>query len=249
VATAAASNRTVVFVEGGRAGRPPLRGTLPPSNRIKAIDYVAAHIGVDHVLASSAIPFVFPPVRVAEPDAPGRWFIDGGTRLNTPLKPALSLGVDRVVIVASDSAERGLLDPVTADEPPDMGAALLHLIQTAVSDRLIEDVWRLAEINELVHTGSAKRVYPYRFVGPRADGELGHLAAEVLERKYRGPFSFFSDYSLLRRLLGGRSPQHAELISYMFFDPDFIEASIELGQLRARERMNERWRKGPLMTG
>ena len=46
--------------------------------------------------ASAAIPFLFPAVRVGD-----RFYVDGGLRMNTPLSPALRLGADRVLVVAT----------------------------------------------------------------------------------------------------------------------------------------------------
>src|SRR5205814_9791209 len=54
-----------------------------------------ALVGPFHVLASAAIPVLFPAVSVD-----GGWFCDGGLRQNTPLSPAIRLGADRVLVIS-----------------------------------------------------------------------------------------------------------------------------------------------------
>src|SRR5947208_2226839 len=53
-----------------------------------------AKVGLDHALASAAIPVLFAPRRLD-----GAFYCDGGLRLNTPLSPALRLGADRVLVI------------------------------------------------------------------------------------------------------------------------------------------------------
>jgi NTE family protein len=94
VATSAGSGGSVVFHDGG--GR-------VQQDRQRAIEYVPTRLGIDHVRASAAIPGVFPAVRVSRPRPAAGWYFDGGTRLNTPIKPALGLGAGRVVVIALNS--------------------------------------------------------------------------------------------------------------------------------------------------
>ncbi|MGA2927836.1 MAG: patatin-like phospholipase family protein, partial [Solirubrobacteraceae bacterium] len=96
VATPAHGNRSVVFHQGGtpRHREDPLRG----------IEYVATpKLAAEHILASSAIPALFPAVRVTEPEPAAGWYYDGAPRLNTPIKPALWLGAKRVIVIALNS--------------------------------------------------------------------------------------------------------------------------------------------------
>jgi len=91
VASSALTGRSVVF----HAGLPS-----PPADNRRGIDYVATALADEHVLASAAIPAVFPAVHVERPRGARGWYFDGGTHLNTPIKPALELGAERVVVVA-----------------------------------------------------------------------------------------------------------------------------------------------------
>jgi NTE family protein len=91
---------------------------------------------------------------------------------------------------------------------------------------------------------------PYLFAGPRDVGRLGSLVSGVHERHYKGAARGVRapDVALLTRLLGGPSPAHAELLSYLFFRPEFIHAAIAAGREDARELIarGDLWRTGPI---
>jgi NTE family protein len=257
VATAARTGRTVVFVESARPKE---------MHHSHVIDYVPARLTGEHVRASAAIPIFFPPVRVDKPADARGWYFDGGTRLNTPVKPALDLGVDRVVVVGMDAVSDPPLEPGRheAIEPPDFGDGALHVLQGMLVDPVVEDMRILGNINMFFAGGSengrgskagrgsqAARRYrkvrgkppyrsiPYMFVAPSRRGAIGELATEVFRARYGGLKGLRSpDFPLLNRMLGGESPTHGELLSYLFFDPEFIEELIKMGQGDARRWLN-----------
>jgi NTE family protein len=136
VATSARQGATVVFHDGGGRVRP---------DRGRAIDYVQSRIGLDHVRASAAIPGVFPAVRVSRPAAAAGWYFDGGTRLNTPIKPALALGADRVVVIALNS----LRSASVRGRPQALDGAS-EVAQAVLVDPLVHDVRTLATINSIL---------------------------------------------------------------------------------------------------
>jgi NTE family protein len=83
------------------------------------------------------------------------------------------------------------------------------------------------------------RQIPYIFIAPAKHGAIGRLAGEVFRSRYGGWKGLRSpDFPFLNRLLGGDSPTHGELLSYLFFDPEFVEELIRMGQRDAR-----RWLK------
>ncbi|WP_405064985.1 patatin-like phospholipase family protein [Kribbella sp. NBC_01510] len=262
VTTSGADNRTVVFVDRGGAD-------LPPSDDSRPIDYRRAKIGPDHVLASAAIPVVFPPVRVpAEDGTPSGWYIDGGVRLNTPLKPALALEADAVVIVANHPAFDAAsgIEHTQPGTPPDVDDTLVRVIDAALVDRMIEDVNTLAKIN--VQVGAAEQlgssgqsvanhaVVPFLAIGPPDRGTLGLLAAEVFDRRPGGlgglrRLAADPDMRLLGRLLHGDGSRRGDLLSYLFFEPEFMEAAIERGRSDAKAAFDDvipgrvPWQFGP----
>jgi NTE family protein len=275
VATAARTGRTVVFVESR---------TKRSLHRSHVIDYVSSRLTHEHVRASAAIPILFPPVRVNKPAEARGWYFDGGTRLNTPIKPALDLGVDRLVVVGMDAVDDPPLEPGRheAVEPPDFGDGALHVLQGMLVDPLVEDMRILGNINMFFadRNGSTKerrettnrratdaateryraargkkpyRSIPYIFIAPEKRGAIGRLAREVFNDRYGGWKGLRSvDFPLLNRLLGGESPQHGELLSYLFFDQVFIEELIRMGArdarrwLRADPGPDDPWQIEPL---
>jgi NTE family protein len=275
VATAARTGRTVVFVEG-HAER--------AAHRSHAIDYVRTKLDDQHVRASAAIPILFPPVRVEHPDAARGWYFDGGTRLNTPIKPALDLGAEKLIVVATDSVAEATKRPGRHESsPPDFGDGALHVLQGMLVDPVVEDMRILGNIN-MFFSGpngqkserretegrraldAAARKYrhargkppyrcvPYIFVAPEKRGAIGRLASEVFRDRYGGLKGVIRspDFPLLNRLLGGESPTHGELLSYLFFDQVFIQELIKMGQrdarrwLRAAPGPGKPWQVGPL---
>ncbi len=261
VTTSARSGRTVVFVDSAQSRR---------IHRSHAVAYVPARLSHQHVGASAAIPLLWPPVKIEEPERARGWYVDGGTRLNTPIKPALDLGADRLVVVAVDSIAGPVMEPDRDPDdmaPPDLGDGALQLLEGTLVDPLIEDMRTLGNINEffagnemtgvrlyrMVRGKGPYRRIPYIFVGPEKRGAIGELAARVFTEHYGGLKRFRSpDLLLINELIGGVSHNHAELLSLLFFDPAFAKALIELGQddaqawLSAEHDCEGPWQQGPL---
>jgi NTE family protein len=244
VTTSGRDNHTVVFASGQRQ--------VPPPDDDRPIDYRAARIGPEHVLASAAIPVAFPPVwvpgdaeRAGSGTTDGGWFLDGGVRLNAPLKPALALGADALVIVAThpvvDRAEG--VAHTEAAEAPDVDDTLVRVMDAALVDRMVEDVKTLARTNLLVRAADQAlgapslpyEVVPFLAVTPVERGTLAELATDVFSRaagKVGGVRRLVRDPTmrLLGRLLDGDGSRRGDLMSYLYFDPEFAAAAIECGR-------------------
>jgi NTE family protein len=229
-ATSGATNLSVVFHEGG---------TTPPRDAERGIDYVRTRLETEHVLASSAIPVLFPAVEVAGPGA--GWYFDGGTRLNTPIKPALELGAQRLIVIALNSPTSRTA-PGTSRRPDALDAAG-QFVQAVLVDPLVGDVHTLATINRMLiddderAARTGKRVVPYILIAPPDPDAIGRCASAV----YREHYGRLRDLLRLRSLalLGrfvdaGASAEHGELLSYVLFAEPFIEAVLDMGRRDAR---------------
>jgi len=274
VATGARTGRTVVFLEG-HAER--------VRHRSHAIDYVETRLDDQHVRASAAIPILFPPVRVEHPREARGWYFDGGTRLNTPIKPALDLGSERLIVIATDSVAEPTKRPGRHESaPPDFGDGALHVLQGMLVDPVVEDMRILGNINMFfaeqngdggerrgnegrraldasarryreARGKSPYRQIPYIFIAPERPGEIGRVASAVFKERYGGLKGLRSpDFPFLNRLLGGESPTHGDLLSYLLFDREFTEELIRMGQrdarrwLRAEPGPSDPWQIEPL---
>ena len=269
VATPAHSNRSVVFHQGGIARHPddPLRG----------IEYVATpDLGAKHILASAAIPALFPAVRVTEPEQAAGWYFDGGPRLNTPIKPALWLGAERVIVIALNSVAASRTPP--PEHQPDFYVGAAHLLHAALGDPLAQDIRTLANRNALIaarvaaedgHPGAGLAArqtrhpqpggpdepvhpVPYIFIAPEDPSAIGEIARRVYRKHYRRPWNAAArDLWLLGKILdGGADAMHGELLSYVFFAGEFAEELIQLGQADAQRWIDQHpadlWQFDPL---
>jgi NTE family protein len=224
------------------------------------IRYVRARFAPEHVLASAAIPLLFAPVQIGAPRAAAGFYIDGATRLNTPLKPALDLGAERLVVIGFEplavtrrARARG--------RSPQLADIAANLLDRLMLDQVTADLHRLAAINlfftasasgavDPQHTRAAEayrqargrrpyRRIQYAIVAPSSRRTLGLLAERVLAER-RNPLRGLTsvDSLLLRRLLGSAGASRGELLSFVLFDERYISALFDAGRRDAR-----RWLK------
>jgi NTE family protein len=238
--TSALTGRTVVFHAGGES---------PEHDAVRQIDYVATPLTSEHVRASGAIPALFPAVHVASPARARGWYFDGGTRLNTPIKPALELGADRVVVIGLNSIAPGP-EQLAGPRQPDVYEASAQVMQALLIDRLSDDMRELAAEN--VPDGDGARLIPYIFVAPQKRDEIGDIAARVWREHYSGARGLLRgrDVALLGRFVAaGDDAVHGELLSFLFFSPEFSRELIELGRSHARDWLAAPHEDGPWQTG
>ena len=234
LAATAPNGRTTVFVEATAGVR------LPEPDKERAIDYVLSTIAPEHVLASAAIPVLFPPILVKHPDTVRGWYRDGLVRLNAPIKPALALGAEQLALVASEPDTYPPATPGPAkDEEPDIEDAGAQLLHAVLADLMVEDILTFHTINQLVDqlagqpgvqikkkNGDSYQFVDSIFAGPHEPGLLGNAAEAYYEKHYG---SGLSTFTLLGRLLGNNSKSRGELLSWLFFEPGFLKEIIEMG--------------------
>ena len=192
---------------------------------------VACALRVDHVLASSALPFLFPAVEVD-----GAWYGDGGIRLTAPLSPAVHLGARRILAVSTRYARsRAEADrPAIVNYPPPAQVAGV-LYNAIFLDQLDSDAFQLRQINSLIARlpetqRDGLRQIDLLMLRPSID--LGRLANEYepdLPRAFR----------FLTRGLGTRETRSNDLLSLVMFQSDYVKRLVELGEADAAARLPE----------
>jgi NTE family protein len=248
VATSVERSSSVVFHDGG--------GRIK-EDRERAIDYARTRLHDTHVRASAAIPGVFSAVRVQTPRERAGWYYDGGTRLNTPIKPALELGGKRVVVIALNSLRSAHM----RGRPEALDGAT-QIVQALLVDPLIHDVQTLASINEILraNTGAGARAgagvrgasrakhkpVPYILIAPRAPNEIGEAASRVYREHYAGVARAASSVGILGRVLrAGANASRGELFSYLFFAREFAAELLKRGEDDARRWLARTHDEGP----
>lgn len=112
-----------------------------------------------HIMASAALPLLFPAVRLAS-----QYYVDGSLRLNTPMSPAIQLGADRLITIGlhhiSERPEEmphtmpvDVTGPVIQLNPPSIGLMLGKILSTVFLDRLDYDIEQLTRINRIIEWG------------------------------------------------------------------------------------------------
>ncbi len=242
--TQVTSGRPVVFVD--RSPTTP----LPPSLARRAV-VRADRIRLAHVLASAAIPLVFPPVPID-----GQLHCDGGLRLNTPMAPAIHLGATKILAVGVSSPAPLGIPSLPPGVFPGAPFLLGKVLNAFLLDHLAMDLVELDRINHFLRDGMAlygpdfldrmnelqaargeprRRLVEHLAIRPSLD--LGRAAAEHI-RSHRVRFGRILGRTLLRLLDMGEGAD-ADLASYLMFDGTFAKELIDLGRADARAHHDE----------
>jgi NTE family protein len=192
---------------------------------------ISCRLGVEHVMASAALPFFFPAVEVD-----GSWYGDGGIRLTAPLSPAVHLGARRIIAVSTryarsrEEADR----PAIADYPPPAQVAGV-LYNAIFLDQLDGDALEMRRINDLIARlppSDRNGLRPIDLLLLRPSVDLGRLANEY-EPELPRPFRF------LARGLGTRETRSNDMLSLVMFQSDYVRRLIEIGEADAAVRIAE----------
>lgn len=218
------SGQSVTFYQGVKE--------LVPWRRTGRVG-VPTQIEIKHLLASSALPFIFPATMINR-----EYFGDGSMRQTSPIGSALHLGATRVLVIGvtangySDQAERSDIS-----EYPSLAKIAGHALNSIFLDSMDVDLERVQKMNSLV------AIMPEAL---RERANLRHIDVMVISpsqpidkiaERYAGDLPW--TIRLLLRLVGGRQHSGTTLLSYLLSEKKYCCALIDLGYQDALKRRDE----------
>ncbi len=198
----------------------------------------ATQLTLDHLMASIAVPFLFPAVQME-----GEYYGDGSMRQATPFSPAIRLGANRLLVIGTRYETRPVRS--TASLNPSFGQIFGYMLDALFSDGLYSDLERLTELNRICEqvgtvkiNGVQRKKIDLMVILPSCDlSEIARLHIDSLPRALR----------TLLRAMGALNKGGSQLISYLMFQGSFTRDLIALGYadgMRHREEISSFMRTG-----
>lgn len=193
-----------------------------------------ANITIDHLMASSAIPFIFEAQRIH-----GEYYGDGTMRQIAPVSPALHLGADRLFVIGTQNASNNGVPNNPSDEYPSIAQIAGHILNSIFLDSLEVDIERMLRINKTLNLiqgqhrdedGVKLRPVDILHISPSENiDEIANRHAHHLPLALR----------FLLRGIGAYGRKGSSLMSYLLFEKPFCRELIKLGYSDTVQRREE----------
>jgi len=219
------SGQSVTFFEGAAH-----LGAWKRSQRVG----IRTKIQVEHLMASAAIPFLFPAHKLNR-----EFFGDGSMRQIAPVSPALHLGADRVVVVGTAKIRNDDPERTRGDTYPTLAQVAGHVMNSIFLDSLAVDIERLERINRTISAVPQDRLRQLGLTLHHVD-VLVMTPSEPLDviaiRHLRSlPWTI----RFLLRTVGAMRRGGANLASYLLFEQGYCRELIDLGYHDTMKRRDE----------
>jgi NTE family protein len=193
-----------------------------------------SRVGIDHLLASSAIPMIFPSVKINN-----EYYADGAVRQLAPISPALHLGAEKVLVIGVSGDAHKRKDHVKESNYPTPAKIMGHMLNAAFLDSIETDVERLQRINrtveripENVRKKHGMELKPIELLEINPSESLDDIAGRHVDELPK----------ILRLFLGGSgnsSRNGSGILSYLLFSKGFCKDLIALGYKDGLARREE----------
>lgn len=185
---------------------------------------------VQHLMASAAIPFFFPPVKIGN-----SYFGDGCIRQTTPLSPAIHMKASKIIAIGvrhphqADRMKSMVFSPFSE---PTIGQVIGVMMNAIFLDSLDADVERLQRINELIREGAHPELRSIPILLIRPSRDLGKMTTNI--SAHLPPIMRY-----LLKGIGVSDTEGLDLLSYLAFDESYTKPLMELGYEDTYKRKDE----------
>lgn len=195
-------------------------------------------LSLNHLMASIAVPFLFPPVRLGE-----EFYGDGSMREANPFSSAIHLGAHRLLVIGTRNDT--LVAPPVPPVYPSFGQIFGYMLDSLFTDGLYSDLERLTQLNQLVDRAGPlispsggpglgegmqlKRIDMMVLLPSRDLSEIARYHVSSLPRTLR----------TLLRAMGAMNAGGGQLMSYLLFQHSYTRELIALGYMDAMNRSEE----------
>ena len=217
----------VTFYQSARA--------IPPWHRAQRMS-VQQQIGVDHLLASAAIPLIFPAVPLYCNDR-CEYFGDGSIREVAPVSPAIHLGATKILVIGSGHVGGPQRNFAEYSGYPSLAQIAGHAMSSIFLDGLSVDLERIMRINATLSllTPDQRRLTPLRHVNLLAI--TPSVPLDSLASRHVGSLPL--PIRTLLSTIGATERRGGALASYLLFEGSYTRSLIELGQIDTLSRRDE----------
>lgn len=186
---------------------------------------VPAQLGVDHLLASSAIPTILPAQKISR-----EYFGDGALRQLAPISPVIQMGADRILVIGVSGQPKQLPKEHSEGHSPSLAHLVGHVYKCAFIDSLEADIEHLVRVNELVQTleecHQQDRLGKLRYLDFLAV-EPSIQFDEIAQKHVRDLPMGMRAVMKITGATSGRGG--ASMASYLLFEPEFCRELIDYG--------------------
>ena len=202
---------------------------------------IPCHIGVDHLLASSSIPFVFP-AQAMLVGGGTTWCGDGSMRQLAPISPAIHLGAKKIVVIGTGHNDETYPEDHEFNPPyPSLAQMGGHTLSNIFLDGVAVDIERMERINSLLaelplnalKNQSLRPVSAFTISPSQSIGEIAVRHYHSIPKAARTLFRVLGVSAKSGPTTGGA------LISYLLFESGFTQELIELGRMDTMNRLEE----------
>jgi NTE family protein len=192
-------------------------------------------VRVEHLMASAAVPFIFPAVRIGT-----EYFGDGSMRHRAPLSAPIHLGADRLLVIGvRDEHPEPVPLPGTEPGPPSLAHLAGYMLDSLFMDGLYSDLERVTRINLLLEQlGTAALKDPIAHLR-KIDSLVVLPSRDLRDIAGKHARELPLPLRLLLKGVGATSRDGRQLVSYLLFESGFTRELIDLGYRDGLERRDE----------